>query len=155
MITQTIQRWLRNAFAWWPWGRPKATSNQQATNLGNASMLANPPRLLSSEGPMPQTGMTTVAIEHEHLPTPDTPFSQIPDTPTDKTALPKTPSSTHKAAKDARKKDDIAANNSEKPASTFEQQLAYLRYLYQHGLINEGFADDALPRQYRKRRFQD
>lgn len=154
MITQTIQKWLHNVFAWWPWGRPKATSNQQATNLGNASMLSNPPRLLSSEGPMPQTGMTTVAIEHEHPPILDTPFSQKPGSSTDQAALPKTSSSSNQAAENARK-DDADANKPEKPASTFEQQLAYLRYLYQHGLINEGFADDALPRQYRKRRFHD
>ncbi|GHO43987.1 hypothetical protein [Ktedonospora formicarum] len=135
MITQTLQRWVRKMFAWWPWRHTDTTNHSQLTTLRNASSTSDTMKTFPSEGPLPQTGMTSVAIEQQSPPS-DPPPAQL-----------KSP---------IKSNTDVSSNAlPKKPASTFEQQLAYLRYLYQHGLINEGFSDDTLPKQYRRGRHSD
>lgn len=149
MITQTIQRWLRKMFAWWPWGRPYATSNLHTPVMGNPPAASDMSRPFSSEGPLPQTGMTSVAIEQER--SHSGPFANQSGPPSDA-------SNTGQVSSTSTGEDAVGVSptcDSEKPTPTFEQRLAYLRYLYQHGLINEGFPDEAQPRQYRQGRFPE
>jgi hypothetical protein len=37
------------------------------------------------------------------------------------------------------------------PSPTFEQQLAFLHYLVKRGLVNEGFTEGQVPKQYRRK----
>jgi hypothetical protein len=37
------------------------------------------------------------------------------------------------------------------PAPTFEQQLAFLQYLVKRGILNEGFPEGQIPKQYRRK----
>jgi hypothetical protein len=110
------------------------------------------------EAPMPQPGITSVVVEHgtgenipESQPQPSLgdDFSERISPPAkhdEPPALPRTLPST--PAKDM----TILPDNVPMPSSKQEQQLEFLRYLVQQGVINEGFAEGRFPRNIRLKR---
>jgi len=103
---------------------------------------------------MPQPGITSVVVEYgtgEKIPEPQpqpslgddfservSPPAKHDEPPTLPRTLPSTP------AKDM----TILPDNVPMPSSKQEQQLEFLRYLVQQGVINEGFAEGQIPAQY-------
>lgn len=138
MVTQTIKRWLNKLFAWWPWRRSTECDYTQTVGDLNKGTMQEPVWRTVVDGPAPQPGNRSVAVEHETAdaarelqqprPSASGGFSSPPATPPD--AAP----------------EQVASS----PAS--EQQLEFLQYLVKRGTFNEGFADGQLPEQYRSRR---
>ena len=46
---------------------------------------------------------------------------------------------------------DILSEDGQIPELEYEQQLGFLRYLVQQGVINEGFAEGQVPAQYQSK----
>ncbi|HLI87134.1 MAG TPA: hypothetical protein VKV37_00515 [Ktedonobacteraceae bacterium] len=158
MITQTIKRWLSKLFAWWPWGRSRASGYSHLIGNLNAGIASEGAWRATRSGPLPQPGTTSVAVEHEqseippeaNRPTgeerPDHPPQQSPAVSEEHTT------SRHAAANSAGAAKEVAAHRRGTPAPTPEQQLRFLQYLVRRGLINEGFAEGQVPYQYSKLR---
>ncbi len=147
MITQKIKRWLGKLFAWWPWRQsPEASYAQAISNMNpgitQESMLRN-----AVDGPLSQSGNTSVAVEQGS--DEDIPESSRPTTE----ERPEYVLSSHPPLAE-----DLLANEKNRtieaaaspPAPTPEQKLAFLQYLVKRGILNEGFSEGQLPRQYKK-----
>lgn len=105
------------------------------------------------EGPLPQAGMMSVAVEQdEDMPEPLWPPAQNrPERlvqPTSPTEAEPTASSPHPGADSS---SEAFTSSDDASTPTFEQQLEFLRYLMKRGLINEGFSEGQVPRQYRRK----
>ncbi len=108
------------------------------------------------EAPMPQSGITSVVVEHgagENIPEPQpqpllgdeiehiSPPAKHDEQPTIPRTLP-----------DATGKDMNTLSGHVPMASPKQgQQLEFLRYLVQQGVINEGFAEGQVPTQYQSK----
>jgi hypothetical protein len=150
MITQAIKRWLRQMFAWWPW-RPSAEAEYAPTtsslNKGPAQETA---AWSSIDGvgvaPQPEVAPRRPTIEEwpERIVQPYPPPSEE-RTESSFTSPPTPP---------REKVGDTTFNNQEGASSsasaTPEQKLEFLRFLVKRGILNEGFAEDKLPDQYRR-----
>src|SRR6266702_4190410 len=74
MITQTLKSWLHKLFAWWPWKSAPATGYSQAQPNGNMGTAQETVWRTMVEGPLPQAGMMSVAVEQdEAMPEPGWP----------------------------------------------------------------------------------
>ncbi len=156
MITKAIKRWLGTLFAWWPWSKLPEANYAQAISKGNKAITQEPVWRAPGEGALPQTGITSVAVEHgydEGKPGTSRSSAEEQQEPGEET---------HQANK------DVGANASQitsqvhsmeasnlqedaSPSPTLEQRLAFLRYLTQRGLINEGFDKEHTPEQYKSK----
>jgi len=155
MITQAIKRWLSRMFAWWPWKQtPVSESSYAASNMNPSTMpdvLWFPP----ADGPAPQPGNRSIAVDQERgeieLPgpgarrtdpddRPETPMQQVPGAE-ENIAL------TLRASSAAAQQVELSSISASE--ATPEQRMAFLRYLVKHGHINEGFAEDKTPEQYK------
>lgn len=158
MVTQAIKRWLQSLFAWWPWKRSPETD--YAHPIGAVSKGAASESILRTtvDGSVSQPGATSVAVEHaDGTALPETsrstpnerPGSFVPPIASEeKQTTPfSTPANADKAATPG---DSAEAEHKETPAPTFEQQLAYLRYLVRQGVVNEGFEHGKEPEQYKR-----
>jgi hypothetical protein len=137
MITQKIKRWLGKLFAWWPWGHSPETSYVQAISNMNPGVTQESMLRNSVDGPVPQTGNTSVAIEHgsgEDISEPSRPTSE------ERLNLPLPLAN----------KQNQTLEEAPPPSPTPEQKLAFLQYLVKRGILNEGFGEGQLPRQYQK-----
>ena len=152
MITQTIKRWLNRLFAWWPWKRSPETSYAQAISNMNPGVTLESMLRNTVDGPSPQTGNTSVAVEQgrdEEIPelsrptTEERPEQILPShpLPSEETPNPLPPPDKEKR---------LSIVDASQPSPTPEQKLAFLQYLVKRGLINEGFSEERLPRQYKK-----
>jgi len=137
MITQALKRWLQKLFAWWPWKSAPATGYSQAVrNTGAAQETV---WRTTMEGPLPQAGMMSVAVEQDEA---------VPEqgwllaSAEERSAQPVSSTAEHSESTTG----DLSA-----PSPTFEQQLAFLHYLVKRGLVNEGFAEGQVPKQYRRK----
>lgn len=155
MVTQAIKHWLQNLFAWWPWKRSSQTDYAHPISAVSKGAASESILRTTVDGSVSQPGATSVAVEHAEgtappetsRPTPDersgslvppiTSEEKLTPTNVDKTT---SPNSAESAAK---------AEHKETPAPTFEQQLAYLRYLVRQGVVNEGFEAGKEPEQYK------
>ncbi|WP_126578478.1 hypothetical protein [Tengunoibacter tsumagoiensis] len=145
MITQTITRWFGRLFAWWPWKRTSKSEYTQATNNVNRGTIQEVSwRAAGEDGPLPQPGTASVAVEHAgpHRPAND-----------DHSGLssPVTPSLTDETTVSPLSQ-QASSEEVQAPAPTPEQQLAFLQYLMRKGAINEGFEEGQVPDQYRRKR---
>lgn len=157
MIMQTIKRWWNRLFGWWPWKRSAQTSYTPTITNSNQSMPQDTVWRTTVEGPASLTGVASVAIDEqrdenfaesvwltteersEHLvqePSPieaeeciDTPCLSLRDTTQE---IP-------------------VVSGGESGVPTQEQQLAFLHYLVQRGIVNEGFSEGQVPSQYRRK----
>lgn len=111
------------------------------------------------DGSLPQTGTTSVAIEQgsnnatletnlplrpssvEHI---DTVTQPLPIKDNDATSPP-----VEDAIPENLNLSDTPLDHETKPTS--EQQMGFLRYLINRGLVNEGFEEGKVPEQYRKK----
>ena len=107
---------------------------------------------------MPQPGITSVVVEHgagENLSEPQPQpllggddFSERVSPPAkhdEQPTIPRTlPSATGKDM-------TTLPDNAPMPSPKQEQQLEFLRYLVQQGVINEGFAEGQVPTQYQSK----
>lgn len=109
------------------------------------------------EGPMPQLGIRSVVVEHgsgSNSPEPQPqplvgddftermfPPAKHDEQPTISCALPGA------IGKDT----NVLPENVQLPSFEYEQQLEFLRYLVQQGVVNEGFAEGQVPTQYQSK----
>lgn len=152
MITQAIKRWLDRLFAWWPWRQSPETSYAQAVSNKNPGVTQESMVRNTVDGPLPQTGSTSVAVEQGS--DEDIPESSRPTTE----ERPEYGLSSHLSLAEetlnplhppANEKNQSKAKVSP-PSPTPEQKLAFLQYLVKRGIVNEGFGEGQLPRQYKK-----
>ncbi len=151
MITQTIKHWLSRLFAWWPWKRSPETSYAQAISNMNSGMTQESMLRNTVDGPLPQTGSTSVAVEQgrgEDIPESNRPTTEerpeqiLPSHPFTAEETPNPPTATEKKP---------LTVEVPPPSPTPEQKLAFLQYLVKRGTINEGFSEEQLPRQYKQK----
>ncbi len=152
MITQSIKQWLNKLFAWWPWRRSSETSYAQAISNLNTGVTQEPMLRSTVDGPLPQTGTTSVAVEQgrdEKIPESSRPTTEErPEqvvsshpSPSEDNASPHPPPEAPKETSKA---------EVPPPSPTPEQKLAFLQYLVKRGIVNEGFNEGQIPRQYKK-----
>jgi hypothetical protein len=157
MIIQTIKAWFNKLFVWWPWKRSSATEYPQAASNMSKGITQEQMWRSLGEAPMPQPGITSVVVERgtgENIPEPQpqpslsdelservSPPAKHDEQPTIPCTLP-----------DATGKDmTTLPGNALMPSPKHEQQLEFLRYLVQQGVINEGFAEGQIPTQYQSK----
>jgi hypothetical protein len=140
MITQALKRWLQKLFAWWPWKSAPATGYSQAVrNTGAAQETV---WRTTMEGPLPQAGMMSVAVEQDEAVPEQGWLLASAEERSERPAQPVSSTAEHSESTTG----DLSA-----PSPTFEQQLAFLHYLVKRGLVNEGFAEGQVPKQYRRK----
>ncbi len=157
MITQTIKGWLDKLFAWWPWKRSSETDYAQAVSNLNTGVTQEPMLRNTVDGPLPQTGSTSVAVEQgrdEGIPessrptTEERPEKVVSSHPPLTEENPSTPTPLRTPKVEATK--EISKAEVPPPSPTPEQKLAFLHYLVKRGIVNEGFGEGQVPRQYKK-----
>jgi hypothetical protein len=152
MITQKIKRWLGKLFAWWPWSHSPDTSYAQAISNMNPGITQESIVRNTVDGPLSQTGNTSVAVEQGR--DEDIPESSRPTTE----ECPEHVISSHPPLAEEplnpmhplTKEKNQTVEATPPPSPTPEQKLAFLQYLVKRGILNEGFGEGQLPRQYRK-----
>ena len=158
MITQAIKRWLYKLFAWWPWKSAPATGYSQALTNGNLGSAQETVWRTTMDGPLPQAGMMSVAVEQDEVDTIPDPGWLSPENLPERLVQPSSPTSaehndpTHLSLVD---NPSLSTDNASPPPPTFEQQLAFLQYLVKRGLVNEGFSEGQVPKQYRRKSVRD
>ena len=153
MTTQAIKRWLSRIFAWWPWRKLPETGYAQTASSSKGS-LQEPGWRATVEGTLPQPGITSVAVDHKNdesmlegsRPALEDP-QEMPKA-SHQSSAGENPNTTHVSSQSI----DQAQRDATAPAPTTEQRLAFMRYLAQRGLLNEGFAEGQTPDQYKKKR---
>ena len=151
MITQGIKRWLYKLFAWWPWKQTPVTNYTQAVGNSNKS-TAQEMMIRIVDGPVPQSGITSVIIEQEREN--DTPEANHP-THDDRAGHPVQPetSSAEEQTLQIQQPDHLSQNQSQAAEHnvdpTVKQKLTFLKYLVHKGRVNEGFEEGQTPEQYR------
>ncbi len=131
MITQAIKRWLRNIFAWWPWKHSSPEAYRQASGQLGINTSQEGISRSAVEGTTAQTSITPrLSIIEER---PAHTISAQKSTPDDRAETPLPPSLQSFV-------DDISepGEGNAPPAPTPQQRLEFLRYLVEHGIINEG-----------------
>ena len=150
MITQAIKRWLYKLFSWWPWkSTPSGDYAQISTNNNLPSGQETVWRTVV-EGPLPQAGVMSVAVEQDE----DDAILDAgwfsSDTPPERLVQPSSTMATEldDLAQLSSVDDSDTSTGDASSTPTFEQQLAFLHYLVKRGLVNEGFPEGQVPRQY-------
>ena len=165
MITQAIKRWLNKLFGWLSgritpeteYARVRSSLNQGITQEPAARIDGIVPQsgvapLFAGQG---ETSRSTInewpervvqppSIGNEKVEQP--PASAMP-------AMPPLPSATPpvETVVDAQSEASLpAALPPALSAPTPEQKLEFLHYLVKRGIVNEGFAEGQVPKQYRK-----
>ena len=134
MITQTIKRWFRTMFAWWPWkSTPPAAYRQASGPLGMNTSQEGISRS-AVEGTTVQTSITPRLSTIEERP--QHPISAQKSVTNDiaETSL---PPSLRSPADNATEPGNISVSPAVS-APTPQQRLEFLRYLVQRGIVNEG-----------------
>jgi hypothetical protein len=157
MTTQAIKRWLSRLFAWWPWRKLPETGYAQTASSGNKGPLSEPGWRTTVEGASPQPGITSVAVDHkndESMLEGKRPVLENPQEMPQALHQPSTGENlnTLHATSTNIQNADNAQRGGTAPSPTVEQRLAFMRYLAQRGLLNEGFAEGQVPDQYKKKR---
>lgn len=152
MITQKIKRWLGKLFAWWPWRQSPESSYVQAISNMNAGATQELMVRNTVDGPLPQTGNTSVAVEQgkdEDIPESSRPTTEERPEYVISSHLPQAEERLNPARSlSSEKKQNV--EEASPPSPTPEQKLAFLQYLVKRGILNEGFGEGQLPRQYKK-----
>ncbi len=155
MLTQEIKRWLSKLFRWWPWKKAPERAYAQAQsslNKGAAQDIfrstadgvtthsAIAPHI-AGQSETSQTSLSTIDEWPERVVQASSPFIEELDSP----QLPMDPASPAVDSAPQLAKPVFFAG----PPSP-EQKLAFLQYLVKRGIVNEGFAEEQLPEQYKK-----
>lgn len=155
MITQTFKRWMKTLFAWWPW---KRSARVEYTPLVHSSRRNSMPEPLwyVADATTPQQS-TAIAVEQELTSYPS-PLPEPDEPSVDMYAM-----HSHHTHKDQQLPVPISSStdtNLLSPSSLpvpiaspqlspAECHLIFLRYLFERGLLNEGFSYKDVPAQYR------
>jgi hypothetical protein len=152
MITQAIKSWLDKLFAWWPWKRSPETNYAQAVSNLNPGVMQESLLRNTVDGPLPQTGNASVAVEQgrgEDIPESSRPTSEERPEQVVSSYSPladENPDTAHSPTVEAMK----ASSKAEVLPPSPEQKLAFLHYLVKRGIVNEGFNEGQVPKQYKK-----
>jgi hypothetical protein len=155
MITQGIKRWLYKLFAWWPWKKTPVTNYTQTVSNSNKS-TAQEMMIWMVDGPLPQSGITSVVIEQEH----EDHITETDHPTNDDRAV--HPAQTGPSLSAEEPTHQTQQRPDSRPAQTqqtqatehvvdpvLEQKLTFLKFLIHKGQINEGFEEGQTPEQYR------
>ena len=159
MITQAIKSWLRKVFAWWPWKKSPQITYSPVVSPLNKGLAQGAAARSTIEGVAPQAGITprlsTIEEWPERVSQPQTHFPDA-SPPTERPLLP--PPSTPPPVEPVEDKQTLEKEPPPAPKEpvravppTPEQQLEFLHYLVQRGIVNEGFEAGQEPEQYRRR----
>jgi len=155
MILQSIKAWLHKLFAWWPWKRSSITAYPQATLNMSKGMTQEQLWRSVVEAPMPQSGITSVVVEHGASENMSEPQPLLGDELSERLSSPpnydELPPITHTLPGTTGKDMSILPDNVPALSPIYEQQLEFLRYLVQQGVVNEGFAVGEIPAQYQSK----
>jgi hypothetical protein len=151
MITQAIKRWLHQMFAWWPW-RPVAKT---AHALTPDSLDSGPAQETVAGSAIDGVGVAPQPEVAPRRPTieewPERIVQPYPPTLEERSEI----SFTSPPMPLIEMPGETASNSRDGSPSgasaTAEQKLAFLRYLVKRGILNEGFAEDKVPDQYRRK----
>jgi hypothetical protein len=165
MITQAIKRWLDKLFGWLPWRKPPETEYARVRSSLNKGVTQEPASRI--DGVVPQSGVaplfsgqgeTSCSTIDEwpervvQLPSIGNEIVEQPPTP----ATPPQPSvtppvETAKTVIDGQSETTLpAVPPPVLLVPTPEQKLEFLHYLVKRGIVNEGFAEGQVPKQYRQ-----
>ncbi len=153
MITQTITRWLKKLFAWRPWKRSMSIAYAPSTSSWSTNVSQEQVWHTMDQAPQPSPGTTSVALEQSGAST----LSELsPDKNSsgeNPATLPPTASlSAPPFSSEANAQNDDQKQDNGQSMITPEQRLAFLRYLVQRGIVNEGFREDNKPEQYKNKK---
>jgi hypothetical protein len=159
MIIETIKAWFNKLFAWWPWWkRASKPEYSQAASSMSKGMTKEQTWRTVMEGPMPQSGVRSIVVEHGAGPNspepPPQPFvgDELPERLSSLTKQNEQPAIPHPSPNVVGKDTNILPENMQTISFEHEQQLEFLRYLVQQGVVNEGFAEGQIPMQYQSKR---
>jgi hypothetical protein len=142
MIPQSMKRWLAKMFSWWPWKRASATVPSSAGNTLHKGVPQESQIRPTIDGAAPQLGLPVRLPTTEERPERKDPPLPIP---AENIALPSA-----ETAKETTSQDEVSISTI-LPLSSTEQHLAFLHYLVQRGIVNEGFEEGQEPEQYRRK----
>jgi hypothetical protein len=155
MIIQTIKAWLDKLFAWWPWKRSSTVAYPEPTSNMSKSIAQEQVWRSVIEAPMPQPDISSVAVEHgvaENMPEPQPLLSdELSERLSPPAKHDEPPTLSHTLPSVIGKDMTILPDDVLMPSSRPEQQLEFLRYLVQQGVINEGFVEGQIPAQYQSK----
>jgi hypothetical protein len=149
MTTQGIKRWLYKLFAWWPWKRTPESNYTQAVSNLNMGMTQEA-MVRTMDGPVPQTGITSVVVEQEREEQPSEKNSSTQEERPENLKQASSSPSIEEQKPQVESSTRPEQQNGEKVAPTLEQKLTFLKYLVNKGQINEGFEEGNLPDQYKR-----
>lgn len=133
MITQAIKDWLHKMFAWWPWKQSTPLEYQHVASGVSSAATPETSLWISEDGTFPQAGATprrfTLESRAERLAQPRAEAPEVSPF-----ALPAA------LRTGADSEEEFEKNAPGTPTSL--QRLEFLRYLVQHGIVNEGFESD-------------
>ncbi len=171
MITQAFKRWLHKLFGWLS-GKPAADAEYaHAKTPVNTGMTSEPLTRPAMDGAAPPPsgvaplilgqGETSCSTLDEWPERPAQGPSSPSSPPAEKSELPTTPPpvpNTPPVETSFIAKESIPAQTKSRgsemppPAPTPEQRLEFLHYLVRRGIVNEGFTEKQIPRQYKFKR---
>jgi len=139
MITQTLKRWLHKICVWQLWKRTPESNGDPVVTKTN--VIATQDAGWCAALVDGQTGVISTVVEQEK-------DASLLDTtrPTTEASL-ECLVQPSPSAKAENPDTDVLSY----PSPTFEQHLAFLQYLMRHGIINEGFGEGQVPKQYRQK----
>jgi hypothetical protein len=150
MITQTIKRWWHKLFA----RRSRSTSQQvsftSVDQRTNAALSPESSSYSSVNGLPPQPGVAPLIAGNAQGDRTCSTMNEPPNHPARGSLSPLEKGNTASPGATSPQTPETAASGTAlKP--TPQQQLDFLNYLVKRGLVNEGFSEDSLPQQYRRR----
>jgi hypothetical protein len=165
MLTQGIKRWLSKLFEWWPWKKTPEHEYAQATSLLNKGMAQESIFRSTSDGVTPhsgvaplivgqgetsQTSLTTIDEWPERIVQASPPSIEKVDQIQPSALLPASPiDSSPMIVESTSENAEILFIESPPLPPTPEKKLEFLQYLVKRGIVNEGFAEDQIPEQYK------
>ncbi|GAC1394560.1 MAG: hypothetical protein NVS4B11_21250 [Ktedonobacteraceae bacterium] len=141
MITQGIKRWLQSLFAWWPWGHSSEADYARTPGALNKGTTQETLFFTTVDGPYAQPAqpaITSVAVEpieedtvtESSRPTPEErSFPSLKSAVEDSDIVP---------VPILEEKTKVVRENNVVATPTPQQRLEFLRYLVEHGIVNEG-----------------
>jgi hypothetical protein len=165
MLTQGIKRWLSKLFGWWPWKKTSERQYAQAASLLNKSISqesifwstgdsvtphSGGAPLIVGQGETSQTSLSTIDEWPERIVQASPPPIEKVDQSQPPTLLPASPiDSSPMIVESASENVEALFIESPHLPPTPEKKLEFLRYLVKRGIVNEGFAEDQIPEQYK------
>ncbi len=162
-----IKSWLQRMFAWWPWKKTPGTESASVQNSLNRGRAAEAGIRTTTDGTSSQSGFAPLTHGQGEIS-----CSTIEEWPEQEKQPPSSPDEKPERNTPSLREQPLPLNKQlpeqiqSHPAQTSpselsslpsvpstptpEQQLEFLRYLVQRGIVNEGFIEGNIPEQYKK-----